>query len=204
MSLGWGPKEKRALRRESRAFFKELKAGKDSTPVLSSYPKYFAEAMAMLLDDIPDLIAYRTPEDVGRFMAAYDLAIGHRIPNTRKGFERLQVSRGELFGSILIGPVDGLCINDVKGQFVAGDIPHWLAMHAKWVIVFEPDIPKMCEGAFVVSNELRSPVKYRLAAYDVFRKTIQALGDDRQPIFDDQLKAVEAMTISQSTHSEGL
>lgn len=123
---------------------------------------------------LPDLFVAPGWDDLTILVERYGWKIIGELPNTRPGFTKLKLQRGEMADAVLAASPTVLRISDVKGKSVCGVIPLWLAMHTTAWLVAEPDISPMFVESFALENADTALTQWRIAAYDVVRKGASA------------------------------
>lgn len=195
MALGWGPRERKQVRRDAAAWSRQVLSGKlqssdpptadqipapsdKETNVLTNFPRYFAERNAVppiaapaepASDLIPDVIVAENPIETRVYLDALGFDIVGWLPNRRSAFFKAQVVKGEVVGAVLTGPVEGMTIDDVRDKVVCGQLPLWLAVHAALVIVLEPLVKPSEAETYTLAEGDPETHPLRLAAYRTHR-----------------------------------
>lgn len=145
--------------------------------MLTTYPKHFAERPGMPTidpDTLPDLFIAETFDELNALISCYGWELIGELPNMRDGFIKVRIQRGGRQEAVLASHHPFLRLSDVKGKVICGNIPPRLSMHVTLWIVREPIVSQMFAESFTLENANSALTQYRLVAYEVFRKAVQA------------------------------
>lgn len=119
---------------------------------------------------LPDIIVAEDSDETNRYLTALGWSAIDLIPNSREGFWKVRIRKGDLVDAILTGPADGLTVNDVRDKIICGKLPCELAEFAALVIVL---VPCITPGEHDTFKSIDDPNrKVRLAAYRVHRAAV--------------------------------